>query len=247
MGSEAVPRGQYLWKRGGRYYVRRCVPTHLVPFIGKTELTRSLHTSDYGEARKRADLEIAQMRLAFNQAEAALALAEDTSSNKLERLSFPEINTLVRDWFDRGKRDLLENWSFRATGCNEAGEDMETMRDETLAGIEDRLRGKLISNGPSDPVTTRSKADELLISEGFVARPRKSGRTGKITLATARHAGVGEQSASCDRGRSSGVGRRGIGQRSRVPGPLSSNSGMARPQGPVALCRPRSRAPGCNA
>ena len=72
MGWEVVARDQYIWRRGGRYYGRRRVPTHLVPFVEKEHLTRSLQTSEYKEAKKRADIENAKIRLAFDKAEATL-------------------------------------------------------------------------------------------------------------------------------------------------------------------------------
>ncbi len=57
--------------------MRRRVPTHLVPFVEKEHLTRSLQTSDYKEAKKPADIENAKIRLAFDKAEATLVAMQD--------------------------------------------------------------------------------------------------------------------------------------------------------------------------
>jgi hypothetical protein len=77
MGWEVVARDQYIWQRGGRFYVRRRVSTHLVPFVEKEHLTRSLQTSDYKEAKKPADIENSKIRLAFDKAEATLVAMQD--------------------------------------------------------------------------------------------------------------------------------------------------------------------------
>ena len=174
--------------------MRRRVPTHLVPFVGKEHLTYSLRTSDYREAKKRADIENAKIRLAFDGAEAALVAMQTQTPTEIDNFSFDEIEVLVSEWFDRSKQDLLENWSFRALGCNDAGENMEAMKDEALAEVEDRLRREEGSAGPTDLAATRSVAHGLLISKGFIARPRRSGRTGKITLATSPSVEVDEWS-----------------------------------------------------
>jgi len=68
--------------------VRRRVPTHLVPFVEKEHLTRSLQTSDYKEAKRRADIENAKIRLAFDKAEATLAAMQDQTPAEIGSLSF---------------------------------------------------------------------------------------------------------------------------------------------------------------
>ena len=194
MGWEVVARDQYLWRRGGRYYVRRRVPTHLVPFVEKEHLTRSLQTSDYKEAKKRADIENAKIRLAFDKAEATLVAMQDQTPAEIDSLSFDEIEALVSEWFDRSKQDVLENWSFRAPGFTDAGEDMEAMKDEALAEVEDRLRREVGGAGPADLSAARSIAHGLLVSQGFTPRPRQSGRTGKIEHVTSPSVEVDERS-----------------------------------------------------
>jgi hypothetical protein len=165
-----------------------------VPFVEKEHLTRSLQTSDYREAKKRADIENAKIRFAFNKAEATLVALQDQTPAEIDSLSFDEIEALVSEWFDRSKQDLLENWSFRATGCNDAGEDMEAMKDEALTEVEDRLRREGGGAGPADLSATRSIAHGLLVSHGFIPRPRRSGRTGKIEHLTSPSVEVDERS-----------------------------------------------------
>jgi hypothetical protein len=92
---------------------------------------------------------------------------QDQTPAEIDGLSFDEIEALVCEWFDRSKRDLLENWAFRATGCNDTGEDMETMKAEALAEVEDRLRREGDSADPADLAETRSVSHGLLISKGL--------------------------------------------------------------------------------
>ncbi|WP_407669213.1 DUF6538 domain-containing protein [Paraburkholderia phytofirmans] len=40
----------HLIKRGSRYYLRRRVPSDLIPVLGKSEITKALGTSDRGLA-----------------------------------------------------------------------------------------------------------------------------------------------------------------------------------------------------
>jgi len=59
-----------------------------VPFVEKEHLTRSLQTSDYKEAKRRADIENAKIRLAFDKAEATLAAMQDQTPAEIGSLSF---------------------------------------------------------------------------------------------------------------------------------------------------------------
>ena len=52
-GMERVPRATWLMRRGGVYYVRARVPQDLAEVIGKSEIRRSLKTSDPAEGRRR--------------------------------------------------------------------------------------------------------------------------------------------------------------------------------------------------
>lgn len=86
-------RQLYLSLRGGVYQLRVRVPDALRPLVGKTEITKSLRTSDLKEAQERARLERVKIDAEWT------ALRRQLAPAPADTLSDAEIWRLVAKWF----------------------------------------------------------------------------------------------------------------------------------------------------
>jgi hypothetical protein len=92
---EPMPKPPRLQKRRHRFYLRAAVPEDVRPIIRKTEVIRSLKTSDYREALRRLPLASAEVDAEFEAARRQLANTPAAS------LDVHQIKQLVLLWFHR--------------------------------------------------------------------------------------------------------------------------------------------------
>lgn len=65
---------KHIVKRGNSYYLRVRVPTHLVDYLNRREITKTLKTSDPEIAQVRADMLLSQLKMQFSTLEQQLHL-----------------------------------------------------------------------------------------------------------------------------------------------------------------------------
>jgi len=94
-----VAKHPWLFNREGRYYLRARVPADLIAVMGRREVKKSLRTSDLREARRRINVEAAELEARF-----ADARSEDTR-RPATHLTEAEVRQLVIGWFYELERD----------------------------------------------------------------------------------------------------------------------------------------------
>lgn len=100
MDREALTGDTYLLKRGNVWCLRIRVPTKLVRDGESTHVTRSLKTKDKREARRLANLRLAEIEAQFRASEHSLRPSLSVA-RRLDELSDGEIERTVADWFHR--------------------------------------------------------------------------------------------------------------------------------------------------
>ena len=112
----------YMYRRGAVYCTRMIVPLRLRPIIGKSDLGRSLRTSDLAEAKRLLPswLEEAQSLLAAAEAELARGIgpAANLASDHMtqEQADWEEENSRFWqqvDWEDEAKDEAAEAFEER--------------------------------------------------------------------------------------------------------------------------------------
>ena len=98
-------RPNYLQRRDGMYRLRMGVPDRLRAVIGKREITVSLDTADFGEARRRVGVEALKAKALLEAAERRLEAQKPPS----ERLQEPDLDEaalwgLMTRWFQSALR-----------------------------------------------------------------------------------------------------------------------------------------------
>lgn len=91
-----------LQRRGNTYYLRLRVPTELVEAYGKKEVTRTLKTQDYKEARTRCLQERMAFESEFDELRIKLKAAND-EPDLLSKYSQHELERLAIRWFSETK------------------------------------------------------------------------------------------------------------------------------------------------
>lgn len=128
-----MSRDQFLFKRQGRYYVRRRVPKDLIDDIRKEHIVRSLFTSDYREATGLAIKAAAEIQNQFDEMRGKISAAfanHDVQHRMLDDLPLREIESIVFSWF-RLEASRLQN-----TGPNRPTFDYEFAEAEASDLIE---------------------------------------------------------------------------------------------------------------
>jgi hypothetical protein len=132
----AVPGYSRLYRRGATYYFRVGIPLELRKSIGKTEIIKSLRTTDFREAKR---------LVAFGSADAdALFVAERRKLQPvaplikhIKTLSDAEIHQLVLQWFIGTEQQTLDWWEQSGQFMDEThiAETLDTLRiDEASFG-----------------------------------------------------------------------------------------------------------------
>ena len=95
----SVARHPWLFNRNGRYYLRARVPADLVAVMGRREVKKSLKTSDLREARRRINVEAAELEAQFADAR------REGRHRPTTHLTEAEVRQLVIGWFYELERD----------------------------------------------------------------------------------------------------------------------------------------------
>ena len=182
MDGKAVPKRQYLTRRGSRFYLRRRVPDEIREAYGKTEIVESLGASD---------LRVAQLLLSKRLAELEEEFAEYAgrqigSTGDIVNLSYAQIDRLVASW--------------RQSAIADSREDVVASNENTLLTPSDVIRDRhdmlleldALHHGGDDGALRRVEelADRLLVDNGF---PRATPKT-KIHRVSAPIAAVDKSS-----------------------------------------------------
>lgn len=144
-------RASHLQLRGNIYWLRLRVPDVLRAYLGKTEIRKSLGTSDYREAQVRARIERVKIDAEWE------ALRRRLSPVVMTELSETEVWQLAASWFvEREKRNAKDGsrWS----------------------SLEDAERELVTLSSPENlaPVSFKT-VEELLKQEGFKLDPASEG------------------------------------------------------------------------
>ena len=143
-----MSRDQFLFKRQGRYYVRRRVPKDLIDDIRKEHIVRSLFTSDYREATGLAIKAAAEIQNQFDEMRGKISAAfatHDAQLRKLDDLPLREIESIVFSWFRR-EASRLQN-----TGPNQTNLEGEVAEAEAEAEAYDLIEEqRQIAQGARD-------------------------------------------------------------------------------------------------
>lgn len=104
-----VPGYSRLFRRGATYYFRVGVPNELRKAIGKTEIIKSLRTTEFRKAKCICDLESASANARFDSARRTLKPVEQPRM-QVPALSDAEIHQLVVEWFIQIEKRTEEWW-----------------------------------------------------------------------------------------------------------------------------------------
>lgn len=130
----AVPGYSHLHRRGAIYYFRISVPSKLRRAIGKTEIVKSLGTSDLREAKRLCALEAANAGALFASKRGKLNRPPATWTS-IPSLSEAEIHRLVVEWFIGTERESEERWvtSTKSLEEHELADYLDSLRIEETA------------------------------------------------------------------------------------------------------------------
>jgi len=98
-------------RRGGVYYVRARVPQDLVEVIGKSEIRRSLKTSDPAEGRRRLRAVASEIQAEFDAARRRSAASATGTLQPVANSDVPtpaKLRAIVREWFAGEERKAAE-------------------------------------------------------------------------------------------------------------------------------------------
>lgn len=159
MKWKSVVRDKFLYLRGGTFYVRRRVPTHLRKVVGKEHLIASLKTTDLKEAARLAIYVNRDHQKLLDDAEGRRLPAERV--RKLDDLPTGEIEQMVHTWFAN---------SVRAAALVFTGENIATRTFEEQSDVEQR-KHELAQVHSLLSIPNHSSHDELLAAViGHLAR-----------------------------------------------------------------------------
>jgi hypothetical protein len=105
----AVPGYSRLFRRGAVYYFRVGVPRELRSAIKKTEIIKSLRTSNFSEAKRLVAFESADVDALFHSARIKLHRVK-SPRGKVSKLSDAEIHRLVVEWFIQIEKRSEDWW-----------------------------------------------------------------------------------------------------------------------------------------
>lgn len=160
----AVPGYSRLFRRGAVYYFRVVVPRDRRTALGRTEIIKSLRTTDFGEAKR---------LVAFESASAASLLHAKRS--ELQRIKSPpreaskpsdaEIQRFVSEWFSGIEKQLEERYEKegRNLAADARGEVLENLGIEQIA-----LTAVEGDGGAYQPVNADFYLDRFLFEKGIL-------------------------------------------------------------------------------
>jgi hypothetical protein len=122
----------WLFKRGNTYYLRAKVPLALIRVVGRTEIKKSLRTTDRHEACRLIHLEAAEVQALFDRLRSTATSGKPLPSS--ETLSAREIEDMARTWFSGRLAELEARTAFsmdaaaRAEALEQAEMDESDLR-----------------------------------------------------------------------------------------------------------------------
>ena len=132
---EPMPKPPRPQKRRHRFFRRASVPADVRPIIGKTEVIRSLKTSDYREALRRLSLASAEVDAEFEAARRRLTTGPATT------LDEHQIKQLALLWFHGAERHAAlaevtpREVMGRAEAITQAEDDLAALADMDDPGV----------------------------------------------------------------------------------------------------------------
>ena len=129
-----MPGYSRLFRRGATYYFRVGVPNELRKAIGKTEIIKSLRTTNFQEAKRLVAFESADADARFISARGKLKPIEQSLIH-VPALSDAEIHRLVFEWFIDIEKHSEEWWATSGQSLDEdaLSEMLENLHiDETV-------------------------------------------------------------------------------------------------------------------
>ena len=149
-----------LFRRGATYYFRVGVPNELRKAIGKTEVIKSLRTTDFQEAKRLVAFESADTDARFISERRKLKNIEPPRT-QVPALSDAEIHRLVIEWFIDIERESEEWWETSG----------QSLDDEALPEVLENLQvDAAVFNGGNKHYEGRdgkSDLDDFLAERGM--------------------------------------------------------------------------------
>lgn len=128
-----MPKAPHVFLRGNVFYVRKRVPTELVPVLNAREIKVSLKTSDRKKAIAAAPYALVQLAAQFDEARKALVTKEVLRPTSVKELAEGEIHRIVAGYFI-DKEKLNETW-WVTEGQKWPHADLETAWDNLTGDI----------------------------------------------------------------------------------------------------------------
>ena len=175
---KAISENLYERGKSGMKYCRRRIPAALLAAYPpkQTHITRSLHTSDLREAKKRLKVEINQIDSEFAQHRTALKEKQALyTRKKLNSLSQEQLKALADHWV---RQVLLNDEQLRSEGLDDAefdglGARLEQQRSEL---------GRMLATGRSDKILPAMHGFIYLCGLDVEMSPEETRRAGAAFL-----------------------------------------------------------------
>lgn len=145
----------WLMKRSNRYYLRAKVPVYLRKIAGKSEIKKSLKTTDRRKAESLLRIEAAAVESEFQRWRVGAAVASSGSCN----ISASQLEELARSWFQERLSKVQR--------CASLGTDQQLRDAELHDAALDELA--ILAGGEQNLSFAQPKADALLASLGVKA------------------------------------------------------------------------------
>jgi integrase len=175
-------RPEHLQLRGVTYHLRVRVPDELRLIVGKSEIRRSLGTSNADEAKRRVRLERVKVQAEFDDAKAKLAQRKaknDGNVPKSVQLTEEQVWALATRWFVQQEK-------------LQAGKRVEFRDDDAIEAQTEQLA--LVENWDEVSYSVHQEIDRLLAEVGLaVDRNPENPQPWRRKLARAIHSGMVER------------------------------------------------------
>jgi hypothetical protein len=128
-----MPKAPHVFLRGNVFYVRKRVPTELVPILNACEIKVSLKTSDRKKAVGEANYANAQLQARFDEARKMLVKREALRPTPVKELAEGDIHRIVASYFIAEEK-RHETW-WVTEGQKWPHADLETAWDNLTGDI----------------------------------------------------------------------------------------------------------------
>ncbi|SKB08216.1 Phage integrase family protein [Prosthecobacter debontii] len=174
-----MSKAPHVFLRGNVYYVRKRVPTELVPILNACEIKVSLKTSDRKKAMGEANYANAQLQVRFDEARKMLVKREALRPTPVKELAEGEIHRIVASYFIAEEK-RHETW-WVTEGQKWPQEDLETAWDNLTGDIShyQTVREKS-GNGFGTPAFDTSGMAKLCLEEAGIELPPDSPSFAKL-------------------------------------------------------------------